>query len=139
MLCGVSFAPKRLPFLRFEATRQTKHTKYIFLPFLCFFLYILPLAGPNIAKKGGALRKWRGVLGKPILELLTFGSNLDLGDLRMFCVFLRMSYGDPYIKGPKITFFINFFSFFSRIFGPRGGCASSRLDHGLEIRAGRLR
>ena len=32
-----------------------------------------------------------------------------------------------------------FFQFFSRIFGPRGGCASSRLDHSLKTLPGRPR
>ena len=54
------------------------------------------------------------MIDKPILELLTFGSNPDFSDFGvfcvMFCVFLRM---------------------FSGFFGPKGGCASSRLDHGF--------
>ena len=43
--------------------------------FLIFFSYIWPLAGRNIAKKGGPLRKLARV--RPILGLLTFGSNPD--------------------------------------------------------------
>ena len=35
----------------------------------------------------GRYKNWRGSSDKPILELLTFGSNLDFSDLRMFCVF----------------------------------------------------
>ena len=45
-----------------------------------FFSKIWALAGPNIAQKGWPLQKPRGVIGKPILELLTFGSNPDFCD-----------------------------------------------------------
>ena len=53
-------------------------------------------------------------------------------------------YGDPYIKGPKRELFLYFFTLFSAaeeaalaadlitVWKPfRGGCASSRLDHGF--------
>ena len=63
---------------------------FLFDMFSAFFLNIWPLAGPNIAKRVGRCKNWRGSIDKPILELLPFGSNLDLSDLRMFCVFLRM-------------------------------------------------
>ena len=49
----------------------------IFYIFSAFFPYIWPLAGPNIAKRVGRYKNWRGVIDKPILELLTFGSDLD--------------------------------------------------------------
>ena len=90
----------------------------------------------------GRYKNWRGVIDKPILELLTFGRNLDFGesdfgsktihvdDLRMFCTFLRM-----------------FCVFFNKYCGKgavnqsaasaaslRGGRASGRLDHGLFFR-----
>ena len=42
------------------------------------------------------------------------------------------NYGDPYIKGPKRQFFLHF----SQFFGPWGGRASGRLDHGLENPSG---
>ena len=48
--------------------------------FSAFFVNIGPLAGPNIEKKVGRYKNWRGVIDKPILELLTFGSNLDFTD-----------------------------------------------------------
>ena len=68
-------------------TSDKKHKKmYFFDYFLAFFPYIWSLAGPTIAKKGLAVAKiGEGWIDKPILELLTFGSNLDFSDLRMFC------------------------------------------------------
>ena len=51
-----------------------------FYYFFVVFPYIWPLAGPNIAKKVGRYKNWRGVIDKPILELLTFGPNLDFSD-----------------------------------------------------------
>ena len=58
-----------------------KGSKIIFfIHFLVFFQYIWPLAGPNIAKKVGRYKHWLGLIEKPILELLTFGSNLDFCD-----------------------------------------------------------
>ena len=45
----------------------------------------------------------------------------------------------PQIQGFSQNIFDCFFNIFSGIFGPRGGCASSRLDHGLKTQPGRLR
>ena len=71
--------------------------------FLAFFPYIWPLARPNIAKKGGRCKNWRGLIDKPILELLTFGSNPDFS-----------------AKKPKRQFFHYFFTSFSRMFWSQG-------------------
>ena len=43
------------------------------------------------------------------------------------------------LYGPPQQFVRMIFTLFSRIFGPRGDSASSRLDHGLKIQPGRLR
>ena len=42
------------------------------------------------------------------------------------------------LLAPNVDFFKYLFTIFSRIFGPRGGCASSRLDHSLKTLPGRL-
>ena len=90
------------------AHRKKKHLDFFHL-FSVVFPNIWPLAGPNIAKRVGRYKNWRGSIDKPILELLTFGSHPDFGDFGVFCVFLRM------------------------FCSPKGGCASSRLDHGLKF------
>ena len=64
---------------------------HFFTIFLASFPYIWPLAGPNIAKRVGRCKNWRGVIDKPILELLTFESNLDFSDFGSFF----MIFGSP--------------------------------------------
>ena len=58
----------------FAVSATPKRSKRQFFEyFLAFFLYIWPLAGPNIAKRVGRYKHWRGVIGGKIFELLTFG------------------------------------------------------------------
>ena len=53
-----------------------------------FFLYFFGLLSKYLAPSGakyrekglGRYKNWRGVIDKPILELLTFGSNPDFSD-----------------------------------------------------------
>ena len=62
------FCASVTPFVNAKTTKTKKHR----------FLNIFPAFFPNIWKKGrGRYKNWRGVIDKPILELLTFGSNLD--------------------------------------------------------------
>ena len=85
----------------------------------------------------GPLPQPRGVIDKPILELLTFGSNPDFSDFGVFCV--------------CFAYVLRVLSCFAHVFVifwvPReaalaadlitarkpvgGGCASSRLIHGF--------
>ena len=71
--------------------------------FAAFFPDIWPLAGPNIAKKGGLLKRvgrykhWRGVIDGKKIELLSLGSN-------------------TYIKHTKMQFSLFFLLFFRRFF-----------------------
>ena len=51
---------------------------------------------------------------------------------------LRISYKNPYIEGQEMQFFIPLLTISSMIFGPRGGCASSRLDHSSKTLPERL-
>ena len=78
-----------------------------FYIFSAVFPNIWPLAGPNIAKKGGPLQKL--ARGDRQTHFGTFNFWLKPG----FYCFLS-----------KTTHFGDFF-------GPKGGCASSRLDHGF--------
>ena len=63
-----------------------------------FSIYLAASAAKYREKGRGRYKNWRGVIDKPILALLTFGSNPDFSDvgvfcacfahvLRMFCVF----------------------------------------------------
>ena len=57
---------------------------YLLTMFSCFFHIIFgPWRGQILRKRVGHYKHWRGMIDKPILELLTFGSNLD------FVSFLR--------------------------------------------------
>ena len=86
-----------------------------------FSIYLAASAAKYCEKGFGRYKNWRGVIDKPILELLTFGSNPDFKILACFAHVLRV------------------LRMFSGFFGPKGGCASSRLDHGLKTHPGRLR
>ena len=52
----------------------------IFCYFFGLFSKYLAPSGAKYRGKGGPYKNWRGVIDKPILELLTFGSNLDFSD-----------------------------------------------------------
>ena len=71
----------------FPSAEKIKKAKIhrFFTIFSAFFPNIWPLAGPNIAKRVGRYKNWRGSIDKPILELLTFGSNPDFSDFGVFC------------------------------------------------------
>ena len=56
-----------------------------------------------------------------------------------FLCILKATHRDPYIKAKKGNFPFIFSIFFADFLGPKGGCASSRLDHGLKTHPGRLR
>ena len=65
--------------------RVDKMQTNVFFPnflnsFFGLFRNIWLLAGPNIAKEGWPLPQARGVIDRPIFELLTFGSNPDFCD-----------------------------------------------------------
>ena len=122
-----------------------------FCDLFAFFPNIWPLAGPNIEKRRGHYKNWRGSIDKPILELLTFGQKVanfvNAGFWR-----LKAPETSIWAPGgafwPKKALFPSFFHDFFWIFWvPReaalaadlitarkpiqGGCASSRLIHGL--------
>ena len=132
----------------------------------------------------GRYKNWRGVIDKPILGLLTFGSNLDFSDFgtkrQIFAYFLDLfkiysGFEGRYWVGMSGSLVekLNFQAViksaasaasretknqgprsrgahgrrlglrttglggspgsWSLIFGLPGGCASSRLDHGLKV------
>ena len=78
----------------------------------------------------GRYKHWRGSIDKPILELLTFGQNPFLETepdiLTIVCYFLAASAAKNCEKNAVIQSAASAAS-------ARGGCASSRLDHGLKF------
>ena len=87
----------------------------------------------------GRFENWRGVIGKAVLGLLTFGSNPDFCDFSRkklnfqaviksaasaASLVLQGSLASPAVRMPS-----------RRPLAPlqvQGGCASSQLDHGLK-------
>ena len=58
-------------------TKKVKNP-FDFLQFFCRFSIYLAPSGAKYCEKGwGRYKNWRGMIDKPILELLTFGSNPD--------------------------------------------------------------
>ena len=108
-----------------KTTKKAKiHRFFIF--FRPFFQIFGPQRGQISRKRVGRYKNWRGVIDKPILGLLTFGSNPE---------FLYKRHKKAIVP----SFFMTFSLLFTIFWGPKGGCASSRLDHGLKTQPGRLR
>ena len=81
-----------------------------FHDFSVIFPYIWPLAGPNIAKKGGFVTKTgEGWSTNPFWDFWLLDQTRILVVLACFAHVLR-------------------------VFWSKGGCASSRLDHGLKVK-----